>query len=171
MNHFEQNCEEIVKTGLLFAGDVGQGEGEEDSVHDADSYDDSGFIELSENEVVLRFSITLMNKLKRAAADEGIEIDELAGELITEALSQRAILDAQRPGPSHLITRTGYVPPEAGPSLSQPVLSHHQNNNGNQRGPGRRGNNKQQRHNHNAGNRSGRPHNRPHGQGSKSRGR
>lgn len=171
MKQFEQNCEEIVKPNLLFAGETGQGESADGAEYEDEAYDESGYIELSENEVVLRFSVTLMNKLKRAASDEGIEIDELAGELITEALSQRAILDAQRPGPSHLITRTGYVPPEAGPTLSQPMLSHHQNNNGNQRGQGRRGGNNKQRHNQNAGNRSGRHHNRQNGPGGKSRGR
>lgn len=171
MKQFDQNCEEIVNPNLLFAGETEQGDSAGCAEHEDGMYDESGYIELSENEVVLRFSVTLMNKLKRAAADEGIEIDELAGELITEALSQRAILDAQRPGPSHLITRTGYVPPEAGPTLSQPMLSHHQNGNGNQRGQGRRGGHNKQRHNQNAGNRSGRHNNRQNGLGGKPRGR
>lgn len=115
-----------------------------DEFEDRVEEDESGYIELSDNEVVLRFSVTLMNKLKRAAVNEGIELDELASELITEALAQRAVVDSQRGNPSHLMTRTGYVPPDAqGQTTAQPYLSHHLNmpnhlsnqnrNNGNRR--------------------------------------
>jgi hypothetical protein len=110
-------------------------EGEDGQSADADH----GYVELSENEVILKFSVTLMNKLRRSAFEEGIEIDELAGELINEGLAQRAAMDQQRGAPSHLMTRTGYVPPEAnGNTHAQPFLSHHQN----QGMPHRGGNNR-----------------------------
>ncbi len=122
--------------------------------------EESGYFELSENEIVLKFSVTLMNRLRRSAYDEGIELDELAAELITEGLTQRATQDAQRGAPSHLMTRTGYVPPDANGNVAQPFLSHHQNGNGQGRGP-RRPNNQGQRRNHQRGNRSGNVGGRP----------
>lgn len=109
---------------------------------------DEGYVELSENEVIIKFSVTLMNKLKRSAFEEGLEVDELASELITEGLAQRSILDAQRVGPSHLMTRTGYLPPDAnGNSINQPMLSHHQNGMSQGRNAGNRRNNNNRRSN------------------------
>lgn len=114
-----------------------------------------GYVELSENEVILKFSATLMSRLKRTAYDEGIEIDELAAELITESLAQRAAQDAQRGSPSHLMTRTGYVPPDANGNVAQPFLSHHQNGNHGQGRPGQQRRPHNNRRNQQRGNRGG----------------
>ncbi len=142
MKQLEQPCEDSVKPELFLSEDMS--DSEEFDGQETEQPIDEGFIELSENEVVLRFSASLMSKLKKTAHAEGLEIDELAGELITESLALRAAADLQRSGgPSHLMTRTGYLPPDAnGNSVSQPFLSHHQNGNGhaNGRGGNRRNN-------------------------------
>jgi hypothetical protein len=153
MKQFQDEGEVAVKPQFFLSND------EQDSQDSAD-YDqgtegsDEGYVELSENEVIIKFSATLMNKLKRSAFEEGIEIDELASELITEGLAQRSILDAQRGGPSHLMTRTGYLPPDAnGNSISQPMLSHHQNGMAQGRNAGNRRNNNNNRRSNNRGSR------------------
>ena len=120
-----------------------------------------GYVELSENEIVLKFSLNLMNRLKRASYDEGIEIDELAAELITEGLAQRAAQDAQRGAPSHLMTRTGYVPPDANGNVAQPFLSHHGSGNHAQARPGNRRPNGGRRNNQQRTNRGGQVGGRP----------
>jgi len=58
-------------------------------------------------------------------------------ELVAEGVARRVFEDAQRPAPSHLMTRTGYVAPDANGNVQQPQLSHHGmqgNNRGNHNG-------------------------------------
>lgn len=154
MSTFQEEGDVSVKSNMFLSGD--EDVSEEYDLEDSEQ--DGGYIELSENEVVLKFSFSLMNKLRKASYEEGIGIDELAGELITEGLALRAMQDSQASAASHLMTRTGYVPPEAnGNMMAQPMLSHHggQNHNrGNRRtnNNGAPGNNRRGR-----GNRNNRP--------------
>ena len=175
MKQYQQECEGSVKPEFFLAN-----EEQELSESDDREYSDDGYIELSDNEVIMKFSITLMNKLKKSAFEEGIEIDELAAELIIEGLAQRAVVDANRPGPSHLMTRTGYLSPDSnGQNMSQPLLSHHQGNgSGNRnvqnRSPRGRSNNRRGPQQQRNGSSRGGPGNnaqRPHHQGGGNRGR
>ncbi len=114
------------------------------------------------NQMTVAFSYTLMNQVRQVARMEGVSPEDFVLELIAEGVTRRAFEDASRPTPSHLMTRTGYVPPEAD-GYQAPKLSHHYNANGNQN----YGNGNQRRYNNNNGNgnNNNRKFNRPGYQG------
>ncbi|MEY3903844.1 MAG: hypothetical protein RL189_3150 [Pseudomonadota bacterium] len=79
----------------------------------------------SNNQILLTLSYSLMNQVKQVARMEGVFPEDILIELIAEGVTRRAFEDAQRPAPSHLMTRTGYVAPDANGNVQQPQLSHH----------------------------------------------
>jgi len=107
-----------------------------------------------QNQIVLTLSYSLMNQVKQTARMEGVLPEDILIELIAEGVTRRAFEDAQRPAPSHLMTRTGYVAPDANGNVHQPQLSHHgMQGNGNNRGNHNGHNNR--RFNQNNNNRAG----------------
>jgi hypothetical protein len=87
--------------------------------------------DFSQNHVSLTFSWSLMNQLRYMARTEGISVEDLLIELVTEGATKRVFEDQNKPLPSHLMTRNGYVHNE-GQSHSghpQPQMSHHTLNN------------------------------------------
>jgi len=93
--------------------------------------------DLSQNSVTLTVSWSLMNQLRNMARMEGISVEALLIELAAEGVAKRVFEDQNRPAPSHLMTRNGYVHDDD----PQPYMSHHanlrQNHNGNKKYPGR----------------------------------
>ena len=86
---------------------------------------------LAANQLFLKLSQSLSYKLKKIANTEGISVEELAKELISEGITQRVISEGNSSSPNHCLTRTGYVPPEIG-GYKAPQLSHHQDYNSQQ---------------------------------------
>ncbi len=95
-----------------------------------DEYSDEGAPAQASNHITLAFSYTLMNQIRQVSRLEGVSPEDFVMELVAEGVTRRAFEDANRPAPSHLMTRTGYVPPEAD-GYQAPKLSHHYNMNGN----------------------------------------
>lgn len=101
-----------------------------------ENYDES-FIEedapevrdFSQNSVNVSFSWSLMNQLRQMSKMEGISVEDLLVELVAEGVTKRAFEDQNRPAPSHLMTRTGYVHSDGTQVTPQPHLSHHMMNN------------------------------------------
>jgi len=88
-----------------------------------DDTDDKG---ASPNKILVNFSYSLHSQLRQMARMEGVTVQDIVVELIAEGVTKRAFEDAGRPAPSHLMTRTGYIPPDSNTNL-QPTLSHHVN--------------------------------------------
>ena len=90
--------------------------------------------DFSQNSVTLTVSWSLMNHLRSMARMEGISVEALLIELAAEGVAKRVFEDQNKPMPSHLMTRNGYVHDDD----PQPYMSHHanlrQNNNGNNNG-------------------------------------
>ncbi len=109
---------------------------DESSEYFEDETEEDGAFEtrdFSQNQVQLALSWTLMNHLRYLARSEGIPLEDLLVELVSEGVTKRAFETHNRPAPSHLMTRTGYVhhtDPQTG-NMSQPQLSHHMSNNRN----------------------------------------
>ncbi|NBX15994.1 MAG: hypothetical protein EBR09_01370 [Proteobacteria bacterium] len=103
-----------------------------------------------QNQIVLTLSYSLMNQVRQVARLEGVFPEDILIELIAEGVTRRAFEDAQRPAPSHLMTRTGYVAPDANGNVQQPHLSHH-GMQGNQRG-NHQGHNNRRFHQNNGNN-------------------
>jgi hypothetical protein len=84
--------------------------------------------DFSQNQIQLNFSWSLTNQLRYLARNEGISVEDLLVELVAEGVTKRAFEDQNKPVPSHLMTRNGYVHGNAdGNSMhSQPQMSHHQ---------------------------------------------
>lgn len=113
---------------------------------------------VGQNQIVVTLSYSLMNQVRQTARMEGVLPEDIIVELVAEGVTRRAFEDAQRPAPSHLMTRTGYVAPDANGNVLQPQLSHHgmqgnnrQNQNGrfnqnNNRGHHNQGRNRQNNH-------------------------
>ncbi|MFZ9519149.1 MAG: hypothetical protein ACO3A4_01605 [Silvanigrellaceae bacterium] len=118
-------------------------------------YEDENYSESGEqygqnqNQILLTLSYSLMNHVRQVARMEGVFPEDILIELIAEGVTRRAFEDAQRPAPSHLMTRTGYVAPDANGNVHQPQLSHH-GMQGNQRG-NHQGNNNRRFHQNNRG--------------------
>lgn len=133
----------------------GHGSGDDDqSGQDGDDYydeegseEDTGGISLAHNQMILTLSYSLLSQVRQVARMEGVTPEDILLELIAEGVTKRAFQDAHRPVPSHLMTRTGYVPPEAnGNVMQQPSLSHHTPMQSNGRSPqGGNGQNSNQR--------------------------
>lgn len=121
-----------------------------------EGYEDEGAPQQGSNQMTVMFSYTLMNQVRQVARAEGVSPEDFVLELVAEGVTRRAFEDANRPAPSHLMTRTGYVPPEAD-GYQAPKLSHHYNMNGNQNyGNGNQRRHKRNKNNyHNGGNRYG----------------
>ena len=123
----------------------------EDGSYD-DSEDGPGDSSLSSNQMLVTLSYSLLSQLKQMARMEGVSPDDIILELIAEGVTKRAFQDFSRPKPSHLMTRTGYVPPEAnGNSMAQPQLSHHMQQNSQSNGNNNRGGNGNRRFGNNGG--------------------
>ncbi len=131
---------------------------------EADQYydEESGYVDessnsvgeqLGHNQIMLTLSYSLMNQVRQVARMEGVFPEDILIELIAEGVTRRAFEDAQRPAPSHLMTRTGYVAPDANGNVQQPQLSHH-GMQGNQRG-NHQGHNNRRFHNNNNNNNRG----------------
>lgn len=105
----------------------------------------------NQNQIMLTLSYSLMNHVRQVARMEGVFPEDILIELIAEGVTRRAFEDAQRPAPSHLMTRTGYVAPDANGNVQQPQLSHH-GMQGNQRGNHQGHNNRRFHQNNNRGN-------------------
>jgi hypothetical protein len=119
--------------------------------YDEEQYSESGEQQgQSQNQILLTLSYSLMNHVRQVARMEGVFPEDILIELIAEGVTRRAFEDAQRPAPSHLMTRTGYVAPDANGNVHQPQLSHH-GMQGNQRG-NHQGNNNRRFHQNNRGN-------------------
>jgi hypothetical protein len=110
-------------------------------------YEGEGFVAADEstgqtgNQILLTLSYSLMNQVKQVARMEGVFPEDILIELIAEGVTRRAFEDAQRPAPSHLMTRTGYVAPDANGNVQQPQMSHHSmqgHHRGNHQGNNRR---------------------------------
>ncbi len=85
--------------------------------------------DFSQNTVNVSFSWSLMNQLRQMSKMEGISVEDLLVELVAEGVTKRVFEDQNRPTPSHLMTRTGYVHSDGTQSSPQPHLSHHMMNN------------------------------------------
>ncbi|MEY4065270.1 MAG: hypothetical protein RIR26_1478, partial [Pseudomonadota bacterium] len=105
----------------------------------------------AQNQIVLTLSYSLLNQVRQTARAEGVLPEDILIELIAEGVTRRVFEDAQRPAPSHLMTRTGYVAPDANGNVHQPQLSHH-GMQGNNRGNHNGNNNRRFNHNGERGN-------------------
>ena len=117
-----------------------------------DAYSDPS---LAPNQLLVTLSYSLMSQVKQMARMEGVSPDDIILELVAEGVTKRAFQEFSRPKPSHLMTRTGYVPPEAnGNSMAQPQMSHHMQmpQQGNGRGAGMNNGNRRFGNNGNGGN-------------------
>ncbi|NBW81269.1 hypothetical protein EBR21_05895 [bacterium] len=132
-------------------------EGGAEFAGEAAYYEDENYSESGEqygqnqNQILLTLSYSLMNHVRQVARMEGVFPEDILVELIAEGVTRRAFEDAQRPAPSHLMTRTGYVAPDANGNVHQPQLSHH-GMQGNQRGNHQGNNNRRFHQNNNRGN-------------------
>gem|GEM_PF-4090845 len=119
------------------SGDDGEGYAEGQEEHEEGYVDSNGTFQLASNQVLLTLSYSLVSHVRQVARMEGVTAEDILLELIAEGVTKRAFQDFSRPTPSHFMTRTGYVPPEAnGNVISQPTMSHHTMGNG--QGQGRR---------------------------------
>ncbi|MES2614866.1 MAG: hypothetical protein V4591_05575 [Bdellovibrionota bacterium] len=110
-----------------------------------------GTRDFSQNQVSLAFSWSLMNQLRYLSRTEGISVEDLLVELVAEGVTKRAFEDQNKPAPSHLMTRNGYVHnnSDGNAAFSQPQMSHHAqpgnnraaNNQNNRNKPGMQRNN------------------------------
>lgn len=100
----------------------------EEAYTDENTYESSEEITEDEepvsNEIVIRLSFSLINQLKQVSRSEGVPLDDYIIELLSEGITKRAFEMCNRAQPSHLMTRTGYVPPEF-ENYQAPRLSHH----------------------------------------------
>ncbi len=119
-------------------------EAEQYSTEEADSFDqnqdcdpeeyegqyegESSARDFSQNQISISFSWSLMNQIRYLARSEGINVEDLLIELVSEGVTKRAFED-QKPVPSHLMTRNGYVHNDPHTGLQQPQMSHHAMNN------------------------------------------
>lgn len=101
--------------------DLDYGDGETSSVHPAMAP------AIAPNTLRVTCSWSLMNHLRGMARNEGVSLEDLALELLSESAAKRAFEDQRRPAPSHLMTRTGYVP-QTDPHNQQPHMTHHEGN-------------------------------------------
>jgi hypothetical protein len=120
-------------------GDDGQEEQYYEEDLNEESDDGQGDSALAANQMLVTLSYSLMSQVKQMARMEGVGAGDIILELIAEGVTKRAFQEINRPKPSHLMTRTGYVPPEAnGNTMAQPMMSHHlqqaQQGNGSNRG-------------------------------------
>lgn len=83
---------------------------EEEDVLGNQCMDDGIRSQNGENSLNLSMSYSLVNQIRQMARFEGISVHDLLHELIAEGMGRRQVEDA-RGQPSHLMTRTGYVPP------------------------------------------------------------
>lgn len=87
--------------------------------------------DFTQNQISLTFSWSLMNQLRYMARTEGIPVEDLLVELTAEGVAKRVFEDQNRPTPSHLMTRNGYVHDGDSQTAPQPQMSHHNNMNSN----------------------------------------
>jgi hypothetical protein len=146
------------EAGYDYEGEEGEYCGEEGCGDNNEAEGDEGCegygepIELAPNQLILTISLSLLNQVRQVARAEGVSAQDFIHELIAEGVTRRAFEDANRPAPSHLMTRTGYVPPEAD-GYQAPRMTHHYGQGGNQQGNFRNGNQQQggQHRRHNKG--------------------
>lgn len=119
-------------------------DGEEESYED----EAQNAIQLAPNQVCVTLSYTLMNQVKQMARMEGVSQQDMILELLAESLTRRSYEDASKPMPSHLMTRSGYM----GPDANGNQMTSHQQQYGNQQNGNRRQHNGNQRRNNFNGN-------------------
>ena len=102
-----------------------------DEEHFEEEEESSDTRDFSQNQVQLNFSWSLMNQLRYLARTEGIGVEDLLIELVAESVTKRAFEDQNKPAPSHLMTRNGYVHHnhDGNSTHAQPQMSHHALNN------------------------------------------
>ena len=61
------------------------------------------------NNVSLNFSVSMMKSLNNLSEKEGIKIEELLIELITESIIKRTFEDKNRENANHLMTKNGIM--------------------------------------------------------------
>lgn len=83
--------------------------------------------DFSQNSTSLTFSWSLMNQLRSMSRVEGVSLETLLIELVSEGVAKRVFEDQNRPAPSHLLTRNGYVHTDEREGPVQPQMSHHMN--------------------------------------------
>lgn len=122
--------------------DMGDGEYEEGGA--------SNEAQLAPNQALVTLSYSLMSQIRQTARMEGVTVEDIIIELLSEGVTRRAFQDASRPAPSHLMTRTGYVAPDANGNVAQPSMSHHSyGNQQQQRRGGPQQNNRRNNNNNN----------------------
>jgi len=84
-----------------------------------------------ENSLHLSMSYSLVNQIRQMARFEGISVHDLLHELIAEGMGRRQMEDS-RGQPSHLMTRTGYVPPTENDTYQQRNYYNNNQNRSNQ---------------------------------------
>lgn len=105
---------------------------EEDDFHEDYAQDEEGdqqaqVRDFSQNTTSLTFSWSLMNQLRSMSRVEGVSLETLLIELVSEGVAKRVFEDQNRPAPSHLLTRNGYVHTDEREGPAQPQMSHHMN--------------------------------------------
>lgn len=138
---FAQNGDRADSQGYAGDGEV---------FYDEEGYPSQESGQYSQNQIVLTMSYSLMNQVRQTARMEGVLPEDILIELIAEGVTRRAFEDAQRPAPSHLMTRTGYVAPDANGNVQQPQMSHHGmqgNHRGGQNGQNSQNNNRRYNNN------------------------
>jgi hypothetical protein len=135
---------------------VAPGQGEQDDYY-GEQYDEeseyygTSDASIGQNQIVVTLSYSLMNQVRQTARMEGVLPEDIIVELVAEGVTRRAFEDAQRPAPSHLMTRTGYVAPDANGNVLQPQLSHHGMQGNNRQNQNRRFNQNNNRGQHHQG--------------------
>lgn len=106
----------------------------DDNFQEEDEYMDEGTqqsFQPAGNQQLITLSYSLMNQLKSLARQEGVNADDMILELLTEGLTRRTPQDGARQGPSHLMTRNGYLSnndANGNGGYTPPTLSHHNQN-------------------------------------------
>lgn len=132
MSQGNQNAQNLMQDSEQeVSNDQGAQDHYEQDEYYPDSYDEGGEyygtsdVAVGQNQIVVTLSYSLMNQVRQTARMEGVLPEDIIVELVAEGVTRRAFEDAQRPAPSHLMTRTGYVAPDANGNVMQPQLSHH----------------------------------------------
>lgn len=155
MNHAESETEWQQHGQQAFAQNGDRADSQVDTGDEGVFYDEEGYPsqengQYGQNQIVLTMSYSLMNQVRQTARMEGVLPEDILIELIAEGVTRRAFEDAQRPAPSHLMTRTGYVAPDANGNVQQPQMSHHGMQGNHRSGQnGQNGQNNNRRYNNN----------------------
>lgn len=149
---WQNDRNQVENESVAYAGDAGgQYLANDNGYYGDEEYSTQEQAAYAQNQIVLTLSYSLLNQVRQTARAEGVLPEDILIELIAEGVTRRVFEDAQRPAPSHLMTRTGYVAPDANGNVHQPQLSHH-GMQGNNRGNHNGNNNRRFNHNGDRGN-------------------